>query len=96
LISPDIRTNAFLMAIDFQVGADLLAKVLTKGDTIATRDQKLLDMIRQFDSFVATAPSSQHGATSMTYQLNFTDRNKNALASLMELAASAAKARKGN
>jgi hypothetical protein len=96
LISPDLRTNAFLMAIDFQVGADLLAKVLTKGDTIATRDQKLLDMIRQFDSFVATAPSSQHGATSMTYQLNFTDRNKNALASLMELAASAAKARKGN
>jgi hypothetical protein len=41
-------------------------------------------------------PSGQQGQTQMTFELNFTDRNKNALASLMEIVASAAKAKNGN
>jgi hypothetical protein len=87
----DMRSNAFFFAIDFQVGADLLAKVLTKADTIAAKDQKLLDIVRKFDSFVATAPSGQQGTTQITYELNFTDRNKNGLASFMEIASELAK-----
>jgi Domain of unknown function (DUF4836) len=96
LVTPELRHDAFFFAIDMQVGADCLAKVLTKGDTIAAKDQKLLDVIRQFDSFVIGCPSGQQGQTQMTFELNFTDRNKNALASLMEIAAAAAKAKNGN
>ena len=96
LLNSELRHDAFFFAIDMQVGADCLAKVLTKGDTIAAKDQKLLDIIRQFDSFVVGCPSGQQGQTQVTYELNFTDRNKNALASLMEIVASAAKAKNGN
>ncbi len=96
LLTPVLRHDAFFFAIDMQVGADCLAKVLTKGDSIAAKDQKLLDIIRQFDSFVMGCPSGQQGQTQVTYELNFTDRNKNALASLMEIVASAAKAKNGN
>jgi Domain of unknown function (DUF4836) len=96
LLTPELRHNAFFFAIDMQVGADCLTKVLTKGDSIAAKDQKLLDIIRQFDSFVVGCPSGQQGGTQVTYELNFTDHNKNALASLMEIAAAAAKAKSGN
>jgi hypothetical protein len=96
LLTPELRHDAFFFAIDMQVGADCLAKVLSKGDTIAAKDQKLLDVIRQFDSFVIGCPSGQQGQTQMTFELNFTDRSKNALASLMEIAAAAAKAKNGN
>ena len=96
LLTPELRRDAFFFAIDMQVGADCLAKVLTKGDTIAAKDQKLLDIVRKFDSFVMGCPSGQQGQTQMTFELNFTDRNKNALASLMEIVASAAKAKNGN
>jgi hypothetical protein len=96
LLTPELRHDAFFFAIDLQVGADCLAKVLTKGDSIAAKDQKLLDIVRKFDSFVLSCPSGQQGETQVTYELNFTDRNKNALASLMEIVASAAKAKNGN
>ena len=96
LLSSGLRSDAFFFAIDMQVGADCLAKVLTKGDSIAAKDQKLLDIVRKFDSFVVGCPSGQQGQTQVTYELNFTDRNKNALASLMEIAAAAAKAKNGN
>jgi Domain of unknown function (DUF4836) len=96
LLTSGLRSDAFFFAIDMQVGADCLAKVLTKGDSIAAKDQKLLDIIRQFDSFVVGCPSGQKGETQVTYELNFTDHNKNALASLMEIAAAAAKAKNGN
>ncbi len=96
LLTPELRHNAFFFAIDMQVGADCLAKVLTKGDSIAAKDQKLLDIIRQFDSFVVGCPSGQQGQTQVTYELNFTDHSKNALASLMEIVAAAAKAKNGN
>ncbi len=96
LLTPELRRNAFFFAIDMQVGADCLAKVLTKGDSIAAKDQKLLDAIRRFDSFVVESPSGQQGQTAVTYELNFTDRNKNALASFMEIAASLTKAKNGN
>lgn len=95
LLTTELRSDAFFFAIDFQVGADCLAKVLTKGDSIAAKDQKLLDMVRQFDSFVMKSPSGQQGQIQATYELNFTDHNKNALASLMEIVAAAAKAKNG-
>jgi Domain of unknown function (DUF4836) len=96
LLSSGLRSDAFFFAIDMQVGADCLAKVLTKSDSIAAKDQKLLDIVRKFDSFVVGCPSGQQGQTQVTYELNFTDHNKNALASLMEIVATAAKARNGN
>ena len=96
LLSSGLRSDAFFFAIDMQVGADCLAKVLTKGDSIAAKDQKLLDIVRKFDSFVVGCPSGQKGQTQVTYELTFTDHNKNALASLMEIVATAAKAKNGN
>ena len=96
LLTPELRHDALFFVIDIQVGADCLAKVLTKGDTIAAKDQKLLDIIRRFDSFVIGCPSGQQGETQSTVELNFTDPNKNALANLMEIVAAAAKAKNGN
>jgi Domain of unknown function (DUF4836) len=96
LLTSGLHSDAFFFAIDMQVGADCLAKVLTKGDSISAKDHKLLDIIRQFDSFVMSCPSGQQGQTQVTYELNFTDHNKNALASLMEIVATAAKAKNGS
>ncbi len=90
LLADRIKGDPSFMAIDFHVGADYLSQILTKGDSLSAKDQKLLDLIRQFDSFVLMGARMNGGHSEATIEFKFTDANKNALASLMGIVTAAA------
>ena len=90
LITERSKTDANFMAVDIHVGADYLSQILTKGDTLAAKDQKVLDMVRQFDSFVLMGGNVQNGRQQAVFELRFTDANKNALASILGIVGKAA------
>jgi Domain of unknown function (DUF4836) len=87
LLADRSKANTNFLAVDIHVGADYLSQVLTKGDTLAAKDQKVLDIVRQFDSFILMGGRMQGGSQLAVFELRFTDPNKNSLASILGIVA---------
>jgi len=90
LLADRIKGDPSFMAIDIHVGADYLSQVLTKGDSLSAKDQQLLDIVRQFDSFVLMGARMQGGRSEAAIEFKFTDANKNSLATILGIVTKAA------
>ena len=79
------RADIFSMGIDMHATADFLKPLLTKSDTIAAKNQSLLDAIRQMDLFLISSGGTKNGDMEADFQLRMTNKDRNGLASLMDI-----------
>ncbi|HVS95580.1 MAG TPA: DUF4836 family protein [Puia sp.] len=85
LLLKESRTDIFYIGVDMHTTADFLTAILMKGDTISTKNQALLDALRAMDVLLVSSGGTKDGAMEADIQLRMTDKNKNGLASLLDI-----------
>ena len=85
LLTDKVNSSTFTLSIDIHSFADFLTPMLTKADTISAKNQMLLNSLRKMDVLHWSSGAINGDAQESTFELRFTDPNKNALASLMDI-----------
>lgn len=85
LLTDRINSNTFTMSLDIHAFADFLTPMLTKADTIPEKNQALLNSLHKLDVLEWSAGALKDDGQESYLELRFTDQDKNALASLMDI-----------
>jgi hypothetical protein len=85
LLTDRVNSDPFSMAIDTRAFADFLTPLVTKSDSISAKNQGLLDALNKIDMLQISSGGYKNDAMETYLVLRFTDQNKNALASLLDI-----------
>jgi hypothetical protein len=77
-LTEELRANSSAMAgVDFGPLATFFRRTMTKGGTLAAKDQSTIDILRHFDSFLLNS-TAVHGNESITqFELRLADAGRN-------------------
>jgi hypothetical protein len=90
LLTPEMRNNPSILAVDFQALSDYIGKVLPRNDSVPNKAKMFLGILKNLDSFTMTTGTLKDGRMESKLELRFTDADKNGLASLLNIAMAAA------
>lgn len=85
LLTDAANSNTMTISMDLHAFADFLTPLLTKDDTLSAKNRSVLDALRKIDVLQWSAGALRDGVQETNIELRFTDQNKNALASLMDI-----------
>jgi uncharacterized protein DUF4836 len=91
LLTNRANNSSFTLGIDMQNLARFAAVMMTKGDTIKAKDQKVLDALSKIDGLLFSTGAVRDNAMESYFEVRMTDQDKNALASLLDIIASMSK-----
>jgi len=91
LLTDRAMSNAFTLGVDMPNLTRFLAVVMTKGDSLKAKDQKLLDALGKIDGLLISSGAIHENAMESYFELRMTDQTKNSLSSLLDLIASLSK-----
>ena len=90
VLTPEMRNNPFVVAVDIHAVVDYLGKVLPRNDSVPNKAKMFLGILKNLDSFTMTTGTPRDGRIESKLELRFADADKNALASLISIAMAAA------
>ena len=85
LLLQESRPDNFYIGIDMQTTADFLTTIMTKGDSLSPKNQAMLDALRGMDALLVSSGGTKGDAMETDVELRMTDKNKNGLASFLEI-----------